>query len=72
MLFRSIAKGEKATFEEVLENIKSRDHQDMTRDTSPLCKAKDALELDNTNMTISEQKIWLLNQYNRVVGNDRD
>ena len=66
------AKGEKASFEEILENIKSRDHQDMTRAVAPLCKAADAIELDNTNMTIAEQKIWLLNQYNRVVQDDRN
>ena len=66
------AKGEKSTFKEILENIKSRDHQDMTRDVSPLRKADDAIELDNTNMTIQEQRIWLLEQYNRVVKNDKD
>ena len=64
------AKGEKATFEEILENIKSRDYQDMTRTVSPLCKAVDAIELDNTNMTIPEQRKWLLDQYNRVINND--
>ena len=66
------AKGEKATFEEILENIKSRDHQDTTRDVSPLRKAGDAIELDNTNMTIQEQRAWLLDQYNRVVNNDKN
>ena len=66
-----IAKGENAMFDEILENIKSRDHQDMTRAVSPLCKASDAIELDNTNMTIPEQKKWLSEQYNRVI-NDRD
>ena len=66
-----IAKGENAMFDEILENIKSRDHQDMTRAVSPLRKASDAIELDNTNMTIPEQKKWLSEQYNRVI-NDRD
>ena len=67
-----VSKGENATFEEVIENIKSRDHQDMTRDVSPLRKAGDALELDNTNMTIPEQKMWLLSQYNQAINNDRN
>ena len=67
-----MAKGEQTSFEEILENIKSRDHQDMTRAVSPLRKADDAIELDNSNMTIPEQQEWLLNNYNRVVNNDRN
>ena len=67
-----MAKGEQTSFEEILENIKSRDHQDMTRAISPLRKADDAIELDNSNMTIPEQQKWLLNNYNRVVNNDRN
>jgi cytidylate kinase len=54
------SKGESASIEEVLENIKMRDHIDMTRTESPLRKADDAIELDNSNMTIAEQKEWLL------------
>ena len=57
------AKGEEVSFEEILKNVKSRDYQDMTREISPLCKAADALELDNTYMTPSEQNEWLLNNY---------
>ncbi|MDR0573608.1 MAG: (d)CMP kinase [Tannerella sp.] len=66
------AKNEKASYEEILENIKSRDQQDMTRVIAPLRKADDAIEFDNTNKTIPEQKVWLLGQYNRVMKNDRD
>lgn len=58
------AKGEHASIEEVLENIKMRDHIDMTRTESPLRKADDAIELDNSKMTIAEQKEWLLQRYN--------
>ena len=61
------AKGESASYEEVLENVKTRDHIDMTREESPLRKADDALELDNSHLTIAEQKAWLLEQYNKVV-----
>lgn len=61
------AKGETASFEEVLANVKTRDHIDMTRAESPLRKAGDALELDNSHMTIAEQKAWLLEQYEKVV-----
>ena len=64
------AKGEAASFEEVLENVKTRDHIDMTRAESPLRKADDALELDNSHMTIAEQKAWLLEQYKKVATTD--
>ena len=66
-----IAKGENVSFDEILENIKSRDYQDTTRKVSPLRKAADAIELDNTNMTIPEQNEWLLNQYKRVTSDVR-
>jgi cytidylate kinase len=67
-----IAKGTSASFEEILGNIKSRDYKDINRKVSPLRKADDAIVLDNTDMTIPEQNEWLLEQYNRVIGNDRD
>ena len=62
--------GKAASFEEVLENVKTRDHIDMTRVESPLRKADDALELDNSHLTIAEQKAWLLEQYEKVVTSD--
>ena len=64
------AKGTPASFEEIMANITARDHQDMTRAVSPLCQADDAIVLDNTNLTIAEQKVWLLEQYNRLIAND--
>ncbi|MDH6303469.1 cytidylate kinase [Parabacteroides sp. PF5-5] len=63
-----LAKGEPVSFEEVLENVKSRDHIDSTRAVGPLKQAEDALVLDNSYMSIAEQKAWLLTQYKRVVG----
>ncbi len=62
-----LAKGEQASFDEVLENVKMRDHLDMTRSESPLRKAADALELDNSDLTIDQQKAWLLDQYNHII-----
>lgn len=62
-----IAKGEKASYEEVLENVKRRDFIDSTREVGPLRQAPDALVLDNSNMTIEEQKQWLLDQYNKAI-----
>jgi len=49
------AKGEKVSFEEVIENLKHRDHIDATREESPLRQAEDARVLDNSNITREEQ-----------------
>ncbi len=48
-------KGEKVTFDEVLENVKSRDHIDSTRKDSPLLQATDAVVIDNSEMSLDEQ-----------------
>jgi cytidylate kinase len=61
------SKGEQASFEEVLENVKHRDYLDSTRGESPLRQAGDALTLDTSDMTVEEQKKWLLEQYARTV-----
>lgn len=61
-----IAKGEKCNIEEILANIRERDRIDSTRAVSPLRKADDAIILDNSHMTIPEQKAWLLEQFQRV------
>jgi cytidylate kinase len=50
-----IKKGEQVTFEEVLKNVTERDHIDSNRSDSPLRKAKDAIELDNSDMTVDGQ-----------------
>ena len=47
-------KGENVSFEQVLKDIKERDHNDATRELNPLRKAEDALELDTTGMSIEE------------------
>ena len=50
-----IKKGENVNFDEVLENVKSRDYMDSTRSDSPLVKAKDAIEIDNSELTLEQQ-----------------
>ncbi|MDR1403125.1 MAG: (d)CMP kinase [Tannerellaceae bacterium] len=62
-----IAKGVDASYQEVLENVKKRDHIDSTREESPLRQAEDALVLDNSHISIPDQKKWLLEQYYRVI-----
>lgn len=61
------AKGQKASLDDILENVKQRDHIDQTREVSPLRRADDALLLDNSHLTIAEQKAWLMEQFQRLV-----
>lgn len=60
------AKGEACNFDEIRANVMERDRIDSTRAISPLRQAEDAIVLDNSHMTIPEQKAWLLEQYHRV------
>jgi len=61
------AKGMEADFNEILKNVEERDYIDSHREVSPLRKADDAIELDNSNMTIAEQKQWLMDRFNEAV-----
>ena len=60
------AKGDKVSFEEILENVVSRDKADMSRAISPLQQAEDAIVLDNSYMTIPEQMEWFDKEFARV------
>ena len=62
------AKGMPADFDDILKNVKERDYIDSHRETSPLRKADDALELNNSHMTIEEQKAWLMARYQEKAG----
>lgn len=53
------AKGERADIGEVLANLKERDYIDSHRAVSPLVKAPDAVELDNSRMTLEDQMRWV-------------
>lgn len=61
------AKGMDADYDDILKNVQERDYIDSHREVSPLRKADDAIELDNSHMTIPEQKQWLLDRFNEVV-----
>lgn len=58
------AKNMDASYDEVLANLRERDHIDETRAESPLRKAADAVTLDNSDMTIDEQDALLLEIFN--------
>ena len=62
-----VAKGEHPDFEAVLQNLRERDRIDSTRAVAPLRQADDALVLDNSHMTIAEQKQWLLDRFKERV-----
>ncbi len=64
-----VGKGMEADYEAILKNVQERDYIDMHREVSPLRKADDALELDNSHLTIDEQNEWLLDKYQRAVDN---
>lgn len=60
------AKGQDASFEEILHNVEERDRIDQNRAVSPLRKADDAILLDNSHLTIAEQKQWLKEQFEKA------
>lgn len=62
-----IEKGQATSFEEVLANVVRRDHLDQTRQESPLRRADDAIDLDNSEMTRDQQNAWLLARYREAV-----
>ena len=57
------AKGMDADYDEILKNVQQRDYIDSHREVSPLRKADDALELDNSNITLQQQDEWLMQRY---------
>ena len=59
-----IKRGDRVTFDEILKNVEYRDHIDSTRDDSPLVKAKDAIEINNSDLTLEAQfdKIYAIVQ----------
>ena len=62
------AKGMPADFDDILKNVQERDYIDSHREVSPLKQAPDAILLDNSEMTIAEQKEWLMQRFNEAAG----
>lgn len=60
-------RGEDVSYEEVLQNVQERDHLDTTRKDSPLVKAKDAIEIDNSNLTLAGQFEKILDLYQDAI-----
>lgn len=60
------AKGENPDYAAILKNVKERDYIDQHREVSPLRQADDAMLLDNSDMTIDQQKEWLLDAFQKA------
>lgn len=62
-----LERGEEVSYEEVLKNVRHRDHLDSNRAVSPLKKAEDAIRLDNSDMGLKEQFERVLSFANRIL-----
>ena len=60
------AKGMEADYDDILKNVQERDYIDSHREVSPLKQAPDAILLDNSQMTIADQKEWLMQRFNEA------
>lgn len=62
-----LERGQKLSYNEVLENVTTRDRIDSTRKDSPLVKAEGAIEIDNSNLSIQEQVERILSYVNSII-----
>jgi cytidylate kinase len=60
-------RGEAVSYQDVLRNVRHRDHLDSTREVSPLTQAADAIRLDNSDMGQKEQFERVLSFANRIL-----
>ncbi len=67
-----IEKGQSPIFSEVMENVKERDLRDTTRSESPLRKADDAIEMDNSSVSIEGQLQWALEKVSEALSKQND
>jgi cytidylate kinase len=66
-----VEKGQQVTFQDVLQNVEERDYIDTHREDSPLVKADDAIEIDNSVMTKQEQFELVMKMVNeKLVGSE--
>jgi cytidylate kinase len=61
-----VERGQDVDYDKILEDIRQRDHNDMTRALNPLQKAEDAIEVDSTHMTIEQVVDYI---YGKIAGN---
>ena len=64
-----IGRGDDVKYEDVLRNVQERDYIDSHREDSPLVQAEDAIEIDNSDLTLQEQFDTVLNLVNKTLSN---
>ena len=64
--------GQDVNYEEVLKNVMDRDHLDTTREDSPLVKAEDAIEIDNSSLNIDQQFQKILQLAKQTLASEKD
>jgi cytidylate kinase len=65
-----IDKGESVSYEDILFNVQERDRIDSTRDDSPLFKADDAIEIDNSDLGIQQQFELICSLINKKINQE--
>ena len=65
-----IMNGNNVTFKEVLNNIITRDNNDMSRKLNPLQIAKDAIEINNSNITLDDQNNIIFDYIDKFYRNE--
>lgn len=61
------AKGDAVSLEEIEQNVRDRDYQDMHRAISPLRQADDAVVLDNSQLSVEEQMQWVMERIAQLI-----
>jgi cytidylate kinase len=64
-----LEKGHNLSYHDVLENVTTRDRIDSTREDSPLMKAEDAIEIDNSDLSIDEQLLSIIEMTDTIITN---
>ncbi len=64
-----LEKGHNLSYHDVLENVTTRDRIDSTREDSPLVKAEDAIEIDNSDLSIDEQLFSIIEMTDTLITN---
>ncbi|AXT20196.1 (d)CMP kinase [Flavobacteriaceae bacterium AU392] len=65
-------RGDDVNYDEVLKNVVKRDYIDSNREDSPLIKAKDAIEIDNSNLSLEEQFEKILNLVKSIINKEKN
>jgi len=64
-------RGDDVNYDAVLKNVVNRDYIDSNREDSPLVKAKDAIEIDNSNLTLEEQYQKIIGMVSTIINNGK-